>query len=104
MASPEEIARLVITIEGQVKDLKRDLGVVNNEVKKTSKSIGGSFAMIRKNWLAVTGALYLIRRNTKDFLEFKQRLNEVNTLLDVSSSQFKALEKVGLGKPILVNN
>jgi len=97
MATQEEIARLVISLEGEVTDLKNDLKQGGDSVKKFSKNSNSVLKTLRSNWLgvaaAVTAMVFVLRKNTKEWSSFKTRLAEVNTLVNLSARDMRKYEK-----------
>jgi TP901 family phage tail tape measure protein len=95
--SNREIARLVITLEAQLKDLKAQLGTAGSETEKYAKKQGAVLKDLKKNWLlysaAITGAVLAIKKLAMPFAEFSHKMHEVRTLTSVSAKAFQELNK-----------
>ena len=57
MATRKELVSLIISLEGQIKDLKQELGKATTEVDKFAKKNKNVLNEIRKNWLGYTAAV-----------------------------------------------
>lgn len=95
MPSNEEIARLVITLEGQVKDLKKQLGIGKKQVTKYENHVVTALKSIKIAWLAVAAGIYLaqkaVRNISTTFGQFSHKMHEVNTLLGLTVKGFRQL-------------
>ena len=96
MASQKEIARLIITLEGQIQDLKKNFSLVDTELTKIQKKHKNVFADIKKNWLlytaAIAGATIALQRFAGPFASFKNRMLEVNTLVRLSNKELRQMD------------
>jgi len=97
MAADKEIAKLIISLEGQIKDLKKDLGIAGNELDKFQKKHQGIFKNIKRYWLgytaAIAGVTIAIRRLIAPYAAFSHKMYEINTLIGMGTKQFKEYEK-----------
>lgn len=97
MATQQEIARLIITLEGQVKELKKNLDLSTKEINKFGKKNESIFKNIRQHWLgysaAIAGVTIALKSLTAPFAEFTHKMLEVRTLTNLSNKAFNELSQ-----------
>jgi len=95
MATEKEIAKLIITLEGQVKNLKKEFGIADQETNKFAKKQKNTLADLKSNWLlytaAIAGVAIAIKNLIGPFAQFTHKMLEVRTLLDISNKSFEKL-------------
>jgi len=100
MATEKEISKLIITLEGQVKNLKKEFGVATEETTKFAKKQKSIVAGLKQNWLLYTAAIYGISRVIKSiaapFAAFTHKMLEVKTLTNLGTKAFKNLSQTVL--------
>ena len=100
MPAQREVASLIISLEGQIKGLKKQLGIAGGELGKFQKQHKGIFTNIKQHWLgytaAIAGATIAIKRFISPFAAFQHRMLEVNTLIGLSDKNFKKFSKTVL--------
>jgi len=91
-----EIGDLVISLRGEISELKKDFGLVTNELNKFQKQNKSVFASLKKNWLlyagGITAVVYSLKKLTQPFIQFRQKMLEVNTLTNLSERSLKKFE------------
>ena len=108
MASQQEIAKLLITIEGQIADLKKDLNIASKELNKFDKkgksafsSMGTEVKQLRTSWIAltaaITGAVLAIRNLSQVWGNFDHKMREVRTLTKLTDKEFDHLKNTVVG-------
>jgi len=97
MAGNEELSKWVISIEGDIRDLKRSLGQVESTTKSHTRSVKQGLATVKASWLAVAGATYAVVRAVqnvgREFAQFEHKMREVNTLIGMGKGNFDAYKK-----------
>ena len=97
MATQQEIARLVITLEGQVKELKRSLNESTKDLTTFGSRTQSILNDLKAHWkgytFAILGAIYALKKLATPFAEFSQKMYEVNTLINLSKESFEDLSQ-----------
>lgn len=100
MAAQREIAELIISIEAQTAELKKQVGGVSKTLTGFGKKHDSMFKGLKQNWLlwtaAIAGAAFALKRFTAPFVGFTHKMIEVNTLTNLSTKGFKELSKTVL--------
>jgi TP901 family phage tail tape measure protein len=98
MAASREVAELIITLEGQIAGLKKDLSKATGELDKFKKKNDSVFKGIKKNWLlyagAITGTVLALRSIIKPFADLEHKMREVNTLANLGTKQLQRMTMV----------
>jgi len=100
MATEKEISRLIITLEGQIKDLKKQFGLAEKETTKFAAKQKNILKGLKSNWLlytaAIAGIAIAIKRVAAPFAAFTHKMLEVRTLTNLSVKSFTLLSKTVL--------
>ena len=72
-----EIGDLIISLRGEISELKKDFGLATNELNKFQKQNQGVFTSLKKNWLlyagGITAVVYSLKRLSQPFIQFRQK-------------------------------
>jgi TP901 family phage tail tape measure protein len=94
VASQEEIAKLLISLEGEVHDLKKKLAQGERSAESFGKTVRKTGQEIRNSWIAATavigGITIALKKSHGEFATFQHKMLEVNTLMGKSSKELKA--------------
>ena len=97
MATQEEIAKLLISLEGEVRDLQAKFTQGEKAAKGLGKTVNKVGASVKRNWLAMTavigGTVYAIKKVHDQYANFEHKMLEVNTLIGKSSKEMNAYKK-----------
>ena len=91
------IAKLLISLEAELKGFKKNLAGGQEAVNKFSSGVKSSIDKMKSHWLGLTaataGVVLAFRQSFNTWGGFSQRMAEVNTLLGLQQGEFKRLKQ-----------
>lgn len=94
MASQEEIAKLLISLEAEMGQLKAQFSQGEKSAKGFGSTMNKVGRKVRTNWLAITavigGTVFALKKIHDQYAQFQHKMLEVNTLIGKSGKDLKA--------------